>query len=229
MPLICGVNDITTHGAADLGVAAHEAGADGILVAAPYYSLPSQSEMADHCLAVDRATGLPIMLYNYPGRTGVSMGREFLTRVTQSGNFQSIKEASGDINRIHLLVTEFPGLDLCCGAEDQALEFFVWGANSWVTPMGNFLAPEVIALYDICTGRKDFDLARKVMAALLPLTGVLEGGGMLLQCTKFACDHFGLPAGHVRPPLGPLPEKAAGELLEVLEKTKRSLAAILAD
>ncbi len=226
---VCGVNDITTQGASAFAEAARDAGADGILVAAPYYSLPTEQENAAHCLAIDKAANLPIMLYNYPGRTGVNMGETFLSMVSDSPNINCIKEASGDINRIHLLANNYPSIELSCGAEDQALEFFVWGATSWVTPMGNFFAEEVVALYDACAKEKNFGKARRIMAALLDLTTVLEGGGQLIQCTKFACDYFGLPAGTVHPPMKPLEEEAKDDLREVLKTARSNIRAILAE
>ena len=229
VPIICGVNDITTSGACDLASAAKNAGADGILVAAPPYSLPTERELAAHCLMVDRAADLPIMLYNYPGRTGVWMGEEFLARVGQRDNFVSIKEASGDINRIHLLVREFPHIALSCGAEDQALEFFVWGATSWVTPMANFFAAELVKFYEFCRFEKDFDKARQMMTALLPLTTVIEGGGKFAQSVKFCSEFQGLPAGPVRPPMRELKKEQRRALREVIETAKANLSSILSD
>ena len=229
VPLVCGVNDISTKGACGFAEAARDAGADGILVAAPYYSLPTELENAAHCLAIDKAANLPIMLYNYPGRTGVVMGEDFLDIVSKNSNFRSIKEASGDINRLHMLANHYPSMELSCGAEDQALEFFVWGATSWVTPMGNFFAEEVIALYDACVKEQNFVKARRIMSALLPLTTVLEGGGQLIQCTKFACAVFDLPAGGVRPPMKPLEESAMDSLRDILTTTKSAIQTILSE
>lgn len=227
VPLVCGVNDITTEACCELARAARDAKADGLLIAAPYYSLPSEVELAQHCLDVDQATGLPIMLYNYPGRTGVNMGEEFLDIVGQNSNFASIKEASGDINRVHLIVNQYPQMDLSCGAEDQALEFFVWGANSWVTPMGNFFADEVVAFYNTCVVEKDFDKARQLMQAFMPLTQVLEGGGKFLQSVKFSCAFQGLPAGPVRRPMRPLDDALAEQLRAVLSSAKTRIHEIL--
>ena len=227
VPMLCGVNDMTTALACALAKAAREAGADGLLVGAPPYSLPTEDELATHCLMIDRAAGLPIMLYNYPGRTGVNMGADFLERVGQHNHFRYIKEASGDINRIHLIVREFPHLELSCGAEDQALEFFVWGATSWVTPMGNFFIDEVVDFYHLCAHDKDFDQARRMMNALLPLTSVFEQGGKFAQSVKYACELQGLPAGPVRPPLCGLSPELKNELREVVETTRTTLRALV--
>lgn len=229
VPLICGVNDITTEGACEYATAARDAGADGLLVAAPYYSVPTAKELASHCLAIDRSANLPIILYNYPGRTGAEMDEDFLRRVGQRRNFAAIKEASGDIDRIHLIAREFPQIQLSCGADDQALEFFVWGASSWVTAIGNFLPNEMVAFYDTCVRDKDFVKARALMSALLPLTTVLERGGKFVQCAKFGAEYFGLPAGPVRNPLKPVNKELARQLREVLDTTKTTMNDILGD
>ncbi len=227
VPMVCGVNDMTTESVCEIAKAAKANGADGILLAAPPYSLPTEKELAAHCLAVDRAANLPIMLYNYPGRTGVWMGEEFLTRVGQRNNFMSIKEASGDINRIHLLAREFPHISLSCGAEDQALEFFVWGATSWVTPMANFFCAELVHFYELCRFEKDFEAAREIMMALLPLTTVIEGGGKFAQAVKYCVEFEGLPAGPVRPPMRALKKEQKRALREVMETAKISLQAVM--
>ena len=226
VPLICGVNDMTTTGVCEYAAAAREAGADGILIAAPPYSLPTERELAAHCLDVDRACGLPIMLYNYPGRTGVEMGSDFLEQVSRRDTFKAIKEASGDINRLHLLARDFPNIEISCGAEDQALEFFVWGATSWVTPMGNFFVEEAVDFYNVCTKDKDFDTARAMMTALLPLMSAIEGGGNFAQSVKYAAAFRGLPAGPVRPPMREMKEDLKRELHQVLETVKATLDTI---
>ncbi|MHA1552856.1 MAG: dihydrodipicolinate synthase family protein, partial [Alphaproteobacteria bacterium] len=102
LPWIAGVNDIRTEAVCDFGVAAREAGADALLLAVPPYSVPTAKELALHALKVDREVGLPIMLYNYPGRSGTEFSEESLQRVGDSRNFCAIKESSGDVNRIHL-------------------------------------------------------------------------------------------------------------------------------
>ena len=108
IPLVAGVNDLLPDRIYMHAGIARDAGADALLVAAPPYSLPSQKELVAHCLKIDRIANLPIILYNYPGRTGVNMEEEFLERVAQSKNFVAIKESSGDIDRMHMLAREFP-------------------------------------------------------------------------------------------------------------------------
>jgi 4-hydroxy-tetrahydrodipicolinate synthase len=228
LPWIAGVNDIQTEEVCAYGVAAREAGADALLLAVPPYSIPTAKELALHALKVDREVDLPIMLYNYPGRSGAEFSEEFLQRVGGSRNFCAIKESSGELQRIHVLAREFPHLQLSCGADDQALEFFVWGARSWVCAAANFIPGEAIALYEACAVRGDFDSGRRIMKALLPLMTVLERGGKFVQCVKYALELEGLPAGAVRLPLRPMNKELKRTLREALHTARASVARIVA-
>lgn len=229
VPWIAGVNDIRTEDVCDYSVAARKAGASAILLAVPPYSVPNDKELAQHALAVDKVCGLPVMLYNYPGRSGTEFGQEFLERVGRNRNFAAIKESSGDINRIHMIAREFPHLQLSCGADDQALEFFVWGARSWVCAAGNFLGEECIALYETCVLQGDFAKGRRLMKALLPVMTVLERGGKFAQCVKYGCEMLGLPAGTVRLPLRPMKKELKRQMRDAVLTARRTIQAILAE
>ena len=228
LPMMVGVGAIRTEDSIELAQIARQTGADALLVNSPPYVLPTETENATHALAIDKAADLPIMLYNYPGRTGVGMGEDYLNQVSASTNFCAIKESSGDINRLHLLANDFPNIQLSCGADDQALEFFVWGARSWVCAGGNFAPEAHIALYEACVVRQDFVAGRKIMAAMLPLMSVLEQGGKFGQCIKHATALRGLPAGPPRNPLAPLNESERAVLAEVIQKMNNDIAAIQA-
>jgi len=228
VPMMVGVGAIRTEDSIELAQIARQTGADALLVNSPPYVLPTETENAAHALAIDKAADLPIMLYNYPGRTGVGMGEDYLNQVSASRNFCAIKESSGDINRLHLLANDFPNIQLSCGADDQALEFFVWGARSWVCAGGNFAPEAHIALYEACVVRQDFSTGRKIMAAMLPLMSVLEQGGKFGQCIKHATALRGLPAGPPRNPIAPLNESEQAALAEVIQKMNNDIAAIQA-
>lgn len=229
VPWIAGVNDIRTEDVSAFAVAAREAGASAILLAVPPYSVPNDKELAQHALAVDKECGLPVMLYNYPGRSGTDFGQEFLDRVSRNSNFAAIKESSGDINRIHMIAREFPHLQLVCGADDQALEFFVWGARSWVCAAANFLGEESIALYETCVVQGDYTKGRRLMKALLPVMTVLERGGKFAQCVKYGCEMDGLPAGTVRLPLRPMKKELKRELRDAVLIARKTFKGILAE
>ena len=229
LPVIAGVNDLLVDRCLDLAANARDAGTDALLVAAPPYGLPGQEELAAHCLEIDRAAGMPIILYNYPGRTGVSMEREFLDRIVESANFQAIKESSGEIDRIQMLAREYPSLQLSAGSEDLVLEFFAWGARSWVSVVANFFPREAVRFYEICVLEEDFETGRKIMSALLPLMICLEKGGKFLQSVKYACEMLGRPGGPVRPPFLPMNEELRGEVSEIVGTARNSLRTILGE
>ena len=212
-----------------LADAARKMRADAILLASPPYAVPTDRENALNALAIDKAANLPVMLYNYPHRTGTMMGPEFLDRVGRSRNFCGIKESSGDINQLHLLARDYPHIQLGCGMDDQALEFFAWGAPFWVCGGSNFLPDEHIALYDACVGRGDFATGRRIMSAMLPLMRVLEQGGKFIQTIKYGVTLNGIEAGAMRRPLTALNKDEKRSLEQVVRVLKTTIAAITAE
>lgn len=229
VPYLVGTVAIRLEESIRMAEHAAEIGADGILIGSPPYAVPTERENALNALAIDRAADLPVMLYNYPGRMGVSMGEEFLDRVGRSRNFCGIKESSGDINRVHLLARDYPHIQLCCGMDDQALEFFAWGARAWVCGGSNFLPREHVALYEACAVRGDFDRGRRIMSALMPLMRVLEQGGKFVACIKHGVETQGIRAGWPRPPLKPLNKDDKRQLEQVVRVLKHTIAMIEAE
>lgn len=227
--LVIGTGAVRTEESVEYARLAKALKADAILVGSPPYALPTEQENAAHALAIDAAAGLPVMLYNYPGRMGVSMGREFFRTVTQaSKNFVAIKESSGQTGQLHMLARDFPGIALSCGWDDQALEFFAWGARSWVCAGSNFIPREHIALYETCVVEKNFDKGRRIMSAMLPLMDFLEGG-KFVQPIKHGCTLAGLRTGGVRAPLQGLTEVEQQALAAVVAQLKADVAAIVAE
>ena len=229
VPLIVGIGAIRLDDSLAMAEAAREMGADAVLVGSPPYAVPTERENALNTLAIARAAGLPVMLYNYPGRMGVDMGEEFLDRVGRSSQICAIKESSGDINRLHMLARDYPHIQLSCGMDDQALEFFAWGARSWVCAGSNFLPAEHLALWRACAVEGDFDRGRRIMSAMMPLMRVLEQGGTFIQCIKHGVGMAGRRAGPPRPPLRPLTKDDRRALEQVVRVLTRTIAGIEAD
>lgn len=225
LPLVIGTGAIRTEESVAYARHAREIGADAILVASPPYAIPTEEENAVHALTIDKAAGLPIMLYNYPGRMGVAMGEAFFTRVSASKNVIAIKESTGDLNQLHLLARRFPNIELSCGWDDLALEFFAWGAPSWVCAGSNFLPAEHVALYEACVVEGDFAKGRRIMSAMLPLLNLLDEGSFV-QKIKHGCELVGLAAGKPRLPLLPLDAAEEARLAEVVAALKQEVAAV---
>lgn len=225
LPLIVGTGAIRTEDSVAYAEAAKAIKADALLVGSPPYALPTQQEVAEHVLAVDRAAGLPIMLYNYPARMGVHMGPELFDALAGCRSIVAIKESSGDMAQLHRLATKLPHIALSCGWDDQALEFFAWGARSWVCAGSNFIPREHVALYQACVIENNFVKGRQIMAAMMPLMDFLEGG-KFVQSIKYGCELNGLRTGGVRAPLKGLQDSEKAELKDVVATLKRAVAQI---
>ena len=87
VPLIVGTGAIRTEDSIMYAEQAKAAGADAIMIATPPYAAPTGRENALHAQAIDRSANLPVLLYNYPGRTGAEMDEDYLDRVGRSPNF----------------------------------------------------------------------------------------------------------------------------------------------
>ena len=226
LPLIVGTGAMRTEDAVMYAKAAKGIGADALLVTTPPYTYPTGREIALHALAVDRAADLPIMLYNYPGRMSVDMDEETLDRVGRSPNFCAIKESSGSPDRLHMLARDYPHIQLSCGMDDQALEFFAWGARSWVCAGSNFAPEAHIAMYRACAVEGDFTKGRRIMSAMMPLMRVLEQGGKFVQCIKYGMTGRGVDCRPPRRPMMPLNKDENREFDEVVRTMNAAIAAI---
>jgi len=218
VPLVVGTGAIRTEDSIVFAKRARDIGADAILIATPPYACPTGYEIAHHALAIDQAANLPVLLYNYPGRMSVNMDATCLDLLAQSPNFCAIKESSGDIDRLHMLACDYPRLQLSCGMDDQALEFFAWGAKSWVCAGSNFAPEGHIALYNACVVDGDFARGRQIMSAMMPLMRVLEQGGKFIQNVKHGLTLRGFEAGPPRKPLCSLDDDEEHELADVIQK-----------
>jgi len=227
VPWIAGVNDMLATEAYAYAAAAKEAGANAMLVAAPPYSLPDENELAAHVIRIDEAADLPIILYNYPGRTGVEMGTSFMDQVADRANIAAIKESSGDVNRIHQLTLDYPQVQLSAGAEDQVLEFFSWGAQSWVCACANIFPKACVAFYEACVVEKDFVKGQQFMATLMPVMELLEQSGKFVQCVKLGAKVQGIDGGPVRLPMMELDAEMTAQVTAVIELAAAKLDKIM--
>ena len=225
LPLIVGTGAIRTEDSVAFAAHAKEIKADALLVGTPPYALPTQEEIVIHVNAVDKAADLPIMLYNYPGRMGVQMGNEVFAALAGNKNVKAIKESTGDAANLHLLATRYPQISLSCGWDDQALEFFAWGAQSWVCAGSNFIPKEHVALYQACVVENDFVKGRKIMAAMIPLMDFLETG-KFVQSIKYGVEVAGLKTGGVRAPLQSLTGAEKETLKGIIATLKSEVASV---
>jgi 4-hydroxy-tetrahydrodipicolinate synthase len=214
--LIAGANAGSTGEVIRHGEAARDLGYDALMLGAPFTSLPSQRELAAHYAAVADAVGLPIVLYNYPARAGVEIGFECLDTLADRPDIVAIKESSGDFSRFLQLRRRYAGqIEIMCGSDDQAVDYFAWGVRSWLAGTSNVLPRQHVAVVD-AANRGDLAEARRIFDALLPWIQNMESGSYN-QKAKLGLAHVGIACGDVRRPLLPLDEADAAELIGVLQ------------
>ncbi|MEE9603006.1 MAG: 4-hydroxy-tetrahydrodipicolinate synthase [Thermoguttaceae bacterium] len=218
LPVLVGTNAAGTRQVVEHSRRAEQAGAVGLLLAAPYYSLPTADELFDHFRVVSEAVNIPIMLYNYPARTGVDLVPSLIARLSELENVQYVKESSGDLLRVSEII------DLCgeritvfCGCDTGALASFVSGAVGWVGGGPNFLPAAHVKLFELAVEENDFEAARELASRLLPALRVLEGG-KYTQLVKNGCELMGYPVGPPRRPLLPVTAEESAALKEAIDR-----------
>ena len=217
VPVLVGANAGSTREVIGYCRQAEQLGAAGVLLAAPYYSLPTQEELYEHFKAIDQAIGLPIMLYNYPHRTGVDMTSELVERLAELPRVQYIKESTGDVSRISKIIRRCgEKITVFSGADGIVLESFLLGAVGWVSGAANFLAAPCVKLFELAVEQQDFAAARKHYYTLLPALSLLEGSGCYTQLVKAGYELMGRPVGPPRRPLRPAEAGIVQRLKQVL-------------
>ncbi len=218
VPVLVGTNGGGTRQVIEYSRQAEALGASGVLLAAPYYSLPTPDELFSHFKAVNDAISIPIMLYNYPGRTGVDMTPDLIQRMAQLDNIQYVKESSGDATRVSEIVGRCgANIKVFCGCDTLALESFFMGASGWVSGVVNVLPEAHVKLFEQAVEQRDWPAARKHYYSILPVMGLMESGGKYTQYVKAGCALLGHPVGPPRQPLlAALPDEVAF-LREMLE------------
>ncbi|MET8253259.1 4-hydroxy-tetrahydrodipicolinate synthase [Micromonospora sp. NPDC005197] len=196
--VVAGVGTNDTRHTIELATAAEKAGAHGLLVVTPYYNKPPQSGLLRHFTAVADASGLPVMLYDIPHRSGVPIDTETLVRLADHARIVAVKDAKGDLTATSW-VTSRTGLAFYSGEDALTLPALAVGCVGVVGTSTHFtgaLTAQMIEAYDA----GDMPAALALHRRLLPLfTGIFRTQGTIL--VKAGLASLGLPAGPVRPPL----------------------------
>jgi 4-hydroxy-tetrahydrodipicolinate synthase len=191
---------------------AKELGADGALVVTPYYNKPGQEGLYRHFTALAKEGGLPLILYNIPGRTSISLDLETIEKLAKEPNIIAIKEASGSIQMVGDVIHKVPNLPLFTGDDAMTLPVRSLGGVGVISVLSN-LYPEHMSL--ICT--TPIERAREIHYDLHPFFSAssIEVNPIPI---KAMMRLSGLPAGPCRLPLfGPSKEHEL-TLQRLLEK-----------
>jgi 4-hydroxy-tetrahydrodipicolinate synthase len=196
--VLAGVGTNDTAHTCELARQAEHAGADGLLVVTPYYSKPPQNGLVAHFTAVADATGLPVLLYDIPGRTGVAIATDTLIRLAQHPRIVAVKDAKADFGAASLVMAA-TDLAFYSGDDMLNLPWLALGATGFVSVAGHVAGDrlrEMISAHDA----GDVTAALAIHRELLPVyTGIFRNQGVIM--TKAALGLLGLPGGPVRPPL----------------------------
>ena len=213
VPVVVGTGASSTRDAVRWAEHARRCGAAGIMALPPSAYRPSRREIEAWYAALD-AVGLPIVAYNNPLDTTVDLVPELLEKLAQLENLVAVKEYSGDVRRIPLIL-ERTGLEVIVGCDDLALEGFVAGATGWIAGLTNVVARESVALYDLIVAGKREE-ATALYRKLLPLFRY-DSRPTFVQAIKYAFDLVGKSAGTTRPPRLALDEIDRAAIASALE------------
>ncbi|HEY3310513.1 MAG TPA: 4-hydroxy-tetrahydrodipicolinate synthase [Anaerolineales bacterium] len=201
--LLAGTNSGATRDVIRYSEIAEEMGYDGLMVAVPPYSRPNQRELLAHYSAVAEAVHIPIVLYNFPWRAGTEVSYEVLDGLTKYDHVIGIKEASGEMGRVFEMRLRYgERYQMICGSDDQALDYFLWGTQSWIGGAASCAPRQHVAVLEAALAG-DFTTARAKMDKLMPMLRNMEAGGYT-QKVKAGCELLGFPVGNPRRPLLPL-------------------------
>jgi 4-hydroxy-tetrahydrodipicolinate synthase len=205
IPVIAGSGTNGTAKSVALSRAAEAAGADALLVVTPYYNKPTQEGLFRHFTAIADAVGIPVILYNVPGRTGCDMQAETVARLSQHPRIVGVKEATGDVSRGEAVVRlSRPGFLLLSGDDPTAADLIRVGACGVISVTANVAAR---AMHQLCAaglaGRHDE--ARAINERLMPLHKALFVESNPIP-VKWAVSRLGLIGPGIRLPLTPLSE-----------------------
>lgn len=214
--LIAGTNAPHTKGVIANTLRAKELGYDAVLLAVPFYTKPTQAEIIKHFNTVIDATDMNIVLYSYPGKDGVEIEYEALDALADNPRIIGIKESSGVMQRAVGIATRYDGrIQLVSGSDDIALDFMLWGADSWICGPANCMAKAVCDL-DRSFRAGDLKKAKAQMTTLYTAMNILESG-KFVQKLKFGCELQGFPVGECRMPLGPLTDEEKAAFTEAMQ------------
>jgi 4-hydroxy-tetrahydrodipicolinate synthase len=201
--VVAGVGTYDTRHTIESARAAEKAGAHGLLVVTPYYNKPPQDGLRAHFTAVADATGLPVMLYDIPGRTGVAISTESLLRLAEHPQIVANKDAKGDLFGAQQVMSRCE-LVYYSGDDAMNLPLLAIGAVGAVSVTGHLVADRISAMV-LAHESGDVDLARELNDELVPVTEAIMTRTQGVIAVKAALEHQGRPGGGaLRMPLLPM-------------------------
>lgn len=171
--VLAGAGSNSTKEAVELAKFAQSAGADAILCVAPYYNKPTQEGLYQHFLEIANAISIPVLLYNIPSRTGVSIDIATMERLFSANpNIYGVKEASGDIERVVALNARIPDFKILSGEDCINYPILASGGVGAISVTGNLLPNKIVDLVNSAKNG-DFEKSRAINAELFAINKAL--------------------------------------------------------
>ena len=203
IPVLVGSMNAHTPNAVRYSKQAEELGANGLMIAPPYYYTPTTDEIFNYYKSICEQVNIPIMLYNNPFTTNVDMPANLVAKLTKSfEQIRYIKEASMDVARVFDILVETDGV-MNVFAGERIVESYLMGAVGYVNPYGNYIPKASSVICDLMANGKTSE-AKQIQHLIDEMQKVIEEGHPTYghQCySKALAAYAGYPVGDVRPPL----------------------------
>jgi 4-hydroxy-tetrahydrodipicolinate synthase len=203
VPVIAGTGGNSTAEAVDLTAYAKKVGADATLQVVPYYNKPTQEGLYQHFRKVAETCGLPVIVYNVPGRTVADLANDTTLRLAQVPGIVGIKDATGDMARAADLLRRAPkDFAVYSGNDDSALSLMLLGGHGVISVVAN-VAPKLFSQMCAAALKGDLATARRLNDQLLPLAFKLFAEPNPIP-VKWALAKMGRAPAGIRLPLVPM-------------------------
>ena len=215
VPVIAGSGSNSTAEAIELSRHAEEAGAEAVLIVTPYYNKPTQEGLYQHYKAINDAIGIPIIIYNIPGRSIVDMSVETMARLFELKNISGVKDATANMTRVSQQRAAMgPDFNQLSGEDITALGFMAHGGHGCISVTSN-VAPRLCSEFQAACLKGDFKAALKLQdkLALLHTNLFVETSPAPI---KYAMSLIGKCANTVRLPMVPAGEKAQAAVRQAM-------------
>jgi 4-hydroxy-tetrahydrodipicolinate synthase len=207
VPVIAGAGSNATKEAIELSQHAEQAGADAVLVVAPYYNKPTQEGLYQHFKAINDAIGIPIIMYNIPARSIIDISVDTMKRLYELKNIAGVKDATANLARISQQREAMgPDFNQLSGEDITCLGFMAHGGHGCISVTSN-IAPRLCAEFQNACLKGDFASALKIQDKLAPLHINLFVEASPAP-VKYAASQLGKCEERLRLPLVPLSEKS---------------------
>jgi 4-hydroxy-tetrahydrodipicolinate synthase len=215
VPVVAGAGSNSTREAIDLAQHAEASGADAVLVVTPYYNKPTQDGLYAHYKAINDAIGIPILIYNIPGRSVIDMSVDTMRRLYELKNIAGVKDATANMARVsQQRATMGEDFNQLSGEDITALGFMAHGGHGCISVTSN-VAPRLCAEFQAACLKGDFAAALKLQdkLALLHTNLFVETSPAPI---KYALSLIGKCANTLRLPMVPATEKAEAAVRQAM-------------